>query len=233
MKITFIGADHEVTGSCHCVEVAGKHILIDCGMEQGEDVYENQTLPVNPSEIDYVLLTHAHIDHTAVLPLMYNRGFRGEVYTTKATCDLCDIMLRDSVDIQMFEAEWRNRKARRSGEKEFVPLYDMEDAIGVLELFIPCAYDEIIDLCDGISVRFSDVGHLLGSASIELFALEQGVKKAIVFSGDIGNLDRPLIKNPHYLKEADYVIMEATYGDRCHKDAPDYIGELSRIINRF
>lgn len=230
MKIYFIGADHEVTGSCHCIQACGKNILVDCGMEQGEDVYENQELPFNPSEIDYVLLTHAHIDHTGLLPLMYARGFRGEVHTTKATCDLCDIMLRDSAHIQQFEAEWRNRKAKRAGQEEYVPLYEMKDAIGVMELFIPCEYDNVLHLCDGIDVRFSDVGHLLGSASIELKVTEENITKTIVFSGDIGNINQPIIKNPTYLKDADYVVMESTYGDRSHGVVPDYVGELSRII---
>jgi metallo-beta-lactamase family protein len=230
MKIYFIGADHEVTGSCHCIQACGKNILIDCGMEQGKNVYENQELPFNPADIDYVLLTHAHIDHSGLLPLIYNHGFRGKIYTTKATCDLCDIMLRDSAHIQMFEAEWRNRKAKRSGGKEFIPMYDMEDAIGVIEHFIPCDYLSAINLCEGITISFADVGHLLGSASIELKITEEKVMKTIVFSGDIGNMNQPLIKNPTYLKDADYVIMEATYGDRNHGDKPDYVGELSRII---
>lgn len=230
MKIYFIGADHEVTGSCHCIQACGKNLLIDCGMEQGKDVYENQELPFNPSDIDYILLTHAHIDHSGLLPYIYNHGFRGKVYATKATCDLCDIMLRDSAHIQMFEAEWRNRKAKRSGGKEFVPLYDMKDAIGVLEHFKPCDYQQVVNICDGIEIRFTDVGHLLGSASIEVKITENDVNKTVVFSGDVGNLDQPLIKNPTYLKDADYVIMEATYGDRNHSKKPDYVGELSRII---
>lgn len=230
MRIFFIGADHEVTGSCHYIQACGKNILIDCGMEQGEDSYDNQELPVNPSDIDYVLLTHAHIDHTGLLPLMYSRGFRGEVYTTKATCDLCDIMLKDSAHIQMFEAEWRNRKARRAGEPEFVPLYDMKDAIGVLEHFIPCQYAERVALCDGITVSFTDVGHLLGSASIQMTIMEEDIKKTIVFSGDIGNMNQPLIKNPTYLRDADYVIMESTYGDRNHGEKPNYVRELTKII---
>ncbi|MDO5155209.1 MAG: MBL fold metallo-hydrolase [Eubacteriales bacterium] len=230
MKLTFIGADHEVTGSCHCLQACDKNILIDCGMEQGQDVYENQELPMNPSEVDYILLTHAHIDHTGLLPLMYARGFRGKVYTTKATTDLCNIMLRDSAHIQEFEAEWRNRKARRAGEEEYVPLYSMNDAIGALEHFIPCEYDEIIEIDEGIKIRFSDVGHLLGSASIEVWMTEADVSKKIVFSGDIGNMNQPIIKNPQYLKEADYVVMESTYGDRNHGGTPDYVAELTKII---
>ena len=230
MKITFIGANHEVTGSCHHVEIGGKHLLVDCGMEQGEDFYDNHQLPVNASDIDFVILTHAHIDHTGLLPLLYNRGFRGEVYATEATCDLCDIMLKDSAHIQMFEAEWRNRKAKRSGDQEFIPLYDMKDAEGVLKHFIPCNYDEVIKLSENIHIRFSDVGHLLGSASIEIFAEEAGIKKTIVFSGDIGNENKPLVRNPQYIEKADYVIMESTYGDRSHGAAPDYVNELAGII---
>ena len=230
MKLIFIGADHEVTGSCHCIEACGKNILVDCGMEQGQDVYENQELPMKPSDVDYILLTHAHIDHSGLLPLMYAKGFRGQVYTTKATTDLCQIMLRDSAHIQEFEAEWRNRKAKRAGEEEFVPLYTMDDAVGVLEHFVPCQYEETIDLAEGIQIRFSDVGHLLGSASIEVWLKEEDVSKKIVFSGDIGNINQPIIKDPQYLKEADYVVMESTYGDREHGGTPDYVKELSRII---
>lgn len=230
MKLTFIGADHEVTGSCHCLQACGKNILIDCGMEQGQDVYENQELPMNPSDVDYILLTHAHIDHSGLIPLMYAKGFRGQVYTTKATTDLCNIMLRDSAHIQEFEAEWRNRKAKRAGEPEYVPLYTMDDAVGVLEHFIPCEYEANIDIAEGITVRFSDVGHLLGSASIEVWLTEGDITKKIVFSGDIGNINQPIIKDPQYLKEADYVVMESTYGDRNHGGTPDYVKELTRII---
>lgn len=230
MKLTFIGADHEVTGSCHCLQACGKNILIDCGMEQGDDVYDNQELPMNPSDIDYILLTHAHIDHSGLLPLMYAKGFRGQIFTTTATRDLCNIMLRDSAHIQEFEAEWRNRKAKRSGREAYIPLYTMEDAEGVLQYFVPCEYEDMINLCDGIKIRFSDVGHLLGSASIEIWLNENGNQKKIVFSGDIGNINQPIIKDPQYLTEADVVVMESTYGDRSHGDQPDYIKELTQII---
>lgn len=230
MKLVFIGADHEVTGSCHCLQACGRNILIDCGMEQGQDVYENQELPVKASDVDYILLTHAHIDHSGLLPLMYARGFRGQVYTTKATTDLCGIMLRDSAHIQEFEAEWHNRKAKRAGVEEYAPLYSMNDAIGVLEHFVPCEYDKMIELTPELKVRFSDVGHLLGSASIEIWMTEGEVSKKIVFSGDIGNINQPIIKDPQYLKEADYVVMESTYGDRNHGGTPDYVRELTAII---
>lgn len=183
MKLTFIGAAHEVTGSCHLLEVNGKHILIDCGMEQGPDLYENQEIPVAVGEIDYVLLTHAHIDHSGLIPLLAKRGFQGQIVTTFATADLCQIMLRDSAHIQEFEAEWRNRKAKRSGAELYEPLYTMEDAVNVLQYFVPCDYNQKIELCEGVWVRFTDVGHLLGSASIEIWMCEDNVEKKIVFSG--------------------------------------------------
>ena len=167
MKLEFLGAAHEVTGSCHYLQIGENHILIDCGMEQGPDLYENQEIPVNSSEIDYVFVTHAHIDHSGLLPLLYSRGFRGKVYGTKATCQLCDIMLRDSAHIQMNEAEWKNRKARRAGKQEVTPMYDILDAEGVLKHFVPCDYDEIISLTSDLRIRFVDAGHLLGSSSIE------------------------------------------------------------------
>ena len=230
MKLTFIGADHEVTGSCHFLEACGKRVLVDYGMEQGPNIYENHDLPVSPSEIDYVLLTHAHIDHAGLLPLLYSRGFRGRIYATQATVDLCRIMLRDSAHIQMFEAEWRNRKARRSGQEAYTPLYTMEDAWNVLQHFSGVGYGERIDLCEGIEVRFTDVGHLLGSASIEVWITEKDCSKKLVFSGDIGNMNQPIIKDPQYTADADYVIMESTYGDRCHKVLPDYVAELARLI---
>lgn len=232
MRLIFIGADHEVTGSCHVLEACGRNILVDCGMEQGTDDFENAELPMNIAEIDYVLLTHAHIDHSGMLPLLYARGFRGEVIATPATVDLCDIMLKDSAHIQMTEAEWKNRKGQRAGKEPVVPIYDMNDAEGVLEHFTACDYDKVMDLCEGIKVKFSDAGHLLGSASIEVWINEDGEERKIVFSGDIGNLNRPIIKDPSYLKEADYVVIESTYGDRYHNADVDYVSELAGICQR-
>ena len=230
MKLVFVGADHEVTGSCHYPEAGGKKFCVDIGMEQGKNLFENQEIPVNPSEIDFILLTHAHIDHTGLLPMLYARGFRGQVYATKATVDLSRIMLRDSAHIQQFEAEWRNRKAQRAGGEIYEPLYTMEDALGAIRLLVPCDYGSLVHICDGVTVRFTDVGHLLGSASIEIFAKENGQERTIVFSGDIGNINKPILKNPTYTKAADYVVMESTYGDRLHGETPDYIGELAEII---
>lgn len=232
MKLTFIGAAHEVTGSCHLLQACGKNILVDCGMEQGPDLYENQEIPINEAEIDYVLLTHAHIDHSGKIPLLCKHGFKGEIVSTFATADLCNIMLRDSAHIQEFEAEWRNRKGRRSGAPVFEPLYTMEDAESAIKLLAPCDYGQRITLCPGIDVRFTDVGHLLGSASIEIWITEDDVSKKIVFSGDVGNLNQPIIKDPQYVKEADYIVIESTYGDRTHGDEiPDYVGEFTRILS--
>ena len=184
MRLTFLGADHEVTGSCHYLQACGKNILVDCGMEQGNDVYENQELPIPAADVDYLLLTHAHIDHSGLIPLLYAKGFRGRIFTTNATKQLCDIMLRDSAHIQMFEAEWRNRKAKRQGKPEFVPAYTMEDAMGVIRNFVGCPYDKGIILGEGLRVKFIDAGHLLGSSSIEVNIQEDGVEKTIAFSGD-------------------------------------------------
>lgn len=232
MRLIFIGADHEVTGSCHVLEVCGRYILVDCGMEQGTDDFEKAELPMNIADIDYVLLTHAHIDHSGMLPLLYARGFRGDVIATPATVDLCDIMLKDSAHIQMTEAEWKNRKGQRAGREPVVPIYDMNDAEGVLEHFVSCDYDKVMDLCEGVKVKFSDAGHLLGSASIEVWINEDGEERKIVFSGDIGNLNRPIIKDPSYINDADYVVMESTYGDRYHNADVDYVSELAGICQR-
>ena len=232
MLIEFLGAAHEVTGSCHFVSFGNTHFLVDCGMEQGPDLYVNQEIPVNAAEIDYVFVTHAHIDHSGLLPLLYSHGFRGKIFATQATCELCNIMLKDSAHIQMFEAEWRNRKAKRAGKPEVVPLYNMDDAQGVLEHFVPCAYEKTVEVADDLKIRFVDAGHLLGSSSIEVWIEEDGIQKKIVFSGDIGNENQPLIRDPQYLKDADYVVMESTYGNRSHGPRPDYIRDLAEVMQR-
>ena len=230
MRLMFIGADHEVTGSCHYLEACGLKILVDCGMEQGANVFENAELPVGYGEIDYVLVTHSHIDHVGLLPLAYARGFKGSVMATRATCDLCDIMLRDCAHIQETEAEWKNRKAKRAGRPQTPPIYTMNDAEGVLKHFVPCEYGEIIRLAEGLTIRFTDAGHLLGSASIEVWMKEDDTEKKIVFSGDIGNQNKPLIRNPQYIAQADYVVMESTYGTRNHVRTGEYIDEFAKVI---
>ncbi len=230
MILEFLGAAHEVTGSCHYLEFGDRHVLVDCGMEQGPDIYVNQEIPVNAALIDYVFVTHAHIDHSGLLPLLYARGFRGKIFATEATTQLCSIMLKDSAHIQMFEAEWKNRKAKRAGRPPVEPIYDMNDAMGVLPHFVPCPYHKVIHVCDGLDARFVDAGHLLGSASIELWVREGGEERKIVFSGDVGTGGRPLIKDPEYVEEADYVVVESTYGDRLHEAPPDYAVLLADVL---
>lgn len=230
MKMTFIGATHEVTGSCTYIEACGKHFLVDFGMEQGEDIFENVKIPVAPSMIDFVLLTHAHIDHSGLLPLLYAGGFQGEIHATEATSSLCSVMLRDSAHIQEFEAEWRNRKARRRGDEAYEALYTMDDALGAIALFVPHRYETEFEICEGISVKFRDAGHLLGSSSIILNLTEDGETRKLVFSGDIGNTDQPLIRNPQYVNDADYVIMESTYGERVHERPTDYVTALTQVL---
>lgn len=232
MKITFLGATHEVTGSCTLIECGNFRFLVDCGMEQGEDIFLNQELPCNPSEIDAVLLTHAHIDHSGKLPLLYKGGFRGKIYATSATTSLCDIMLRDSAHIQEFEAEWRNRKGKRYGEEEYQPLYEMEDAINTISRFIPCHYEDQFPIAEGVTVRFTDIGHLLGSACVEIWMSEKGKEKKIVFSGDVGNKNQPIIRDPQKVADADYVVIESTYGDRSHGPRPEYIKTLAGYIQK-
>lgn len=228
MKLTFLGAAREVTGSCYYLEAEAGRILIDCGMEQGEDAYENQDLPLDPSQIDCVVLTHAHIDHSGKLPLLFKQGFRGPIYATTPTSRLCDLMLRDSAHIQEFEAEWRNRKAQRAGDEPYVPMYTMEDAVGAIGLFRPVEYNRAVDVLPGLTATFTDAGHLLGSASVTLISGPENF--TIVFSGDIGNSNQPILNDPVPLTKADFVVMESTYGDRSHGPRPDYIRELSQVI---
>ena len=234
MKLSFYGADQCVTGSCHCLEVNGKKILVDCGLQQGRDEIDNAALPFHPGSIDVVLVTHAHIDHSGRIPMLIKNGFQGRIITTRLTADLLDIMLQDSAHIQEQEAEWKNRKAMRSGAEMIEPDYTVEDAQNVMKQFVPCPYEAWQTLFDGptgkIEMRFTDVGHLLGSASITLQVTENGESQTIVFSGDIGNLDQPLIRNPQYLTKADFVVMESTYGDRTHGPKPDYVAELTQIL---
>lgn len=232
MNITFLGAAHEVTGSCTLIETDKYKILVDCGMEQGRDIYENIELPVNPAEIDIVFLTHAHIDHSGMIPKLVKNGYDGGVFATHATKRLCDIMLLDSAHIQESEAEWRNRKAKRAGKEEYVPPYTTEDAKQALTQFISCDYGKKYTPLDDLSVTFADAGHLLGSSSITLEITENGKTESILFSGDIGNVNRPLIRDPQSPEHADYVIIESTYGNRTHGPRPDYLSQLTRIIQQ-
>lgn len=224
MNITFLGATKMVTGSNFLVEGAGKKFLVDCGMYQGKstDEMENEApFLYDVADIDFMLLTHAHIDHSGRIPKLYNEGFRGPIYATKATCDLCSIMLPDSGHIQEQENEWKNNKRKRKGQKQQPPLYTAEEAIKSLEIFHPVKYDEIIDIDENIHVRFNDAGHMLGSAIIELWVNEDGKTTKTVFTGDLGNNDIPLLASPTMIDDADYLVMESTYGDRLHVRTDD------------
>lgn len=232
MKLEFLGAAHEVTGSCFLLTAADRHILVDCGMEQGKDIYRNPDIPVTPGDIDAVLLTHAHIDHSGRIPLLVKQGYSGPVYSTDATRDLCAIMLLDSAHIQESDAEWRTRKNKRAGREAEEPLYTVDDASRAVEQFVPVPYDTEKEIFPGVVISFTDVGHLLGSASITVRVTENGRTETIVFSGDIGNVNQPIIKDPTPMSTADYVVMESTYGNRSHGPRPDYISSLTRIIQK-
>ena len=219
MNITFLGAAKTVTGSNFLVEAAGKKFLVDCGMYQGKASQEMENAEAflyNPDEIDFMLLTHAHIDHSGRIPKLYNEGFRGPIYAHRATVDLCSIMLPDSGHIQETEIEWKNRKRIRAGLEPLPPLYTAEDAARCMEIFNGIEYDKIIEVAENIQVRFNDAGHMLGSAIIEIWVTENGKTEKIVFSGDIGNNDIPLLDSPTMIDSADYLIMESTYGSRLH-----------------
>ena len=219
MKVTFFGATKTVTGSNFLVEGAGKKFLVDCGLYQGstrEEIKNNEPFPYNIEEIDFMLLTHAHIDHSGRIPKLYKDGYRKPIFATNATCDLCAIMLPDSGHIQETETEWKNKKRIRRGEDILIPIYDAETAAKSLELFRGVDYDQIIEIDDNIHVRFNDAGHMLGSSIIEVWIKEEGENKKIVFSGDIGNNDIPLLSEPTMIEDADFLVMESTYGDRLH-----------------
>lgn len=231
MKLHFYGADRCVTGSSHCLEINGKKILVDCGLQQGRDEMDNRYLAFAPGSIDILLVTHAHIDHTGRIPLLVKNGFHGRILTTRVTADLMKIMLLDSAHIQESDAEYENRKGQRAGREHVEPLYTEQDALDVFKYVTTCEYEETVELCEGVSAVFTDAGHLLGSASITLELEENGVHKTLVFSGDIGNVDQPIIRDPKLLKKADYVVMESTYGDRNHTEVWSYTDELAEIID--
>ncbi len=233
MEITFMGAARCVTGSCTLVETEGKKLLVDCGLRQGRDAKE---MPVgdftfNPKEIDMMLLTHAHIDHSGLIPLLVKKGFTGKIYCTDATARLCSIMFPDAGHIQEMEVEWENRKRQRAGKPAVEPIYTVQDAMSAVKYLAPVHYEETVDVISGVTARFIDAGHLLGSASIELFITENGNTKKIVFSGDIGNKNQPIIKDPTYIDEADIVLTESTYGDRLH-DSRNIREQLEEVLTR-
>ncbi len=233
MKIQFIGATHEVTGSCTLLEINAKYYLVDCGMEQGKDIFQNIELPIAANAIEAVFLTHAHIDHSGMIPKLYRDGFQGSVYATDVTCDLLNIMLRDSAHIQESEAQWQTKKALRAGLPEVEPVYDMNDAESAISHLRRCIYGEKMVVGEGVEVRFTDIGHLLGSACIEIWMNEGKTQKKIVFSGDVGNTDQRIIKDPQRVEETDYLVIESTYGDRLHgAKRESIVPELAEYIQR-
>ena len=233
MKLTFFGAAKAVTGRCHCVEVNGHKVLVDCGLQQGRDERDNRELDFVPGYIDDVVVTHAHIDHSGRLPLLVKQGFAGNIYCTRLTAQLLSIMLRDSAQIQENDAAYENQKGKRAGKPPVEPLYTLEDVEKTLRHIVTCEYGWELDISDGIKIRFVDAGHLLGSACVEMWLTEQGFTKKIVFSGDIGNRKQPIIRSPQPITEADYVVTESTYGDRLHnvKEKPNYADDLARVID--
>lgn len=232
MKLDFYGATGCVTGSGHLLKVHDKNILLDCGLYQGKDEKErgNETFNFNPQKIDYVILSHAHIDHSGRIPLLYKQGFKGRIICTEGTEDLCRIMLEDSGHIQEMETEWDNRKRIRQGLNQLEPLYTTKMALLSMYLFESYPYDQWIEIFEGFKVRFKDAGHLLGSAIVEMLITEDGKATKIVYSGDLGNVDIPILKDPATVDTADYLILETTYGDRLHEHAATEFRELVKII---
>lgn len=239
MKITFLGATRTVTGSNILVETKTKKFIMDCGLYQGQQkeiMLNSDSFLFNPEEIDFVLLSHAHIDHSGRIPKLYVDGYRGPVYATKATCDLCEIMLPDSGYIQESEIEWLNRKRRREGKHELPPLYTYDDAIDSLSLFERVQYDEMFQIDPNIRVRFRDAGHMLGSSIIEVWVKEDGKEQKIVFTGDLGNNDIPLLREHCIIDDTDILIMESTYGNRLHEEkeskAEAFLNIVSKTLER-
>ncbi|MGB9780129.1 MBL fold metallo-hydrolase RNA specificity domain-containing protein [Caldanaerobacter sp.] len=235
MKITFLGAAKEVTGSCYLVETENARFLVDCGMFQGgevEDELNYQEFIFDIKDIDFMLLTHAHIDHSGRIPVLYKRGYRKRIYATHATVDLCRYMLPDSGHIQEMESEWKNRKRKRAGKPLRDPLYTAEEAEESISIFYGVDYGEVIEPAPHIKVRFNDAGHMLGSSIIEVWVNEKGKETKIVFSGDLGNKKVPLLRDVTLINEADYVLCESTYGNRIHEEVSDRAKRLMEIITR-
>ncbi|MEX1306963.1 MAG: MBL fold metallo-hydrolase [Eubacteriales bacterium] len=233
MKINFFGAARFVTGSSYMVETKKARFLVDCGMRQGADEKRFDvpgSFPFNAGDIDFVVLTHAHIDHSGYLPLLVKRGFSGKIYATSASAELCSIMLPDSGHIQEMDVEWKNRKRMRAGKPIIPPLYTVEDANKTLKCFSGMEYGEVKEVAEGISICFQDAGHLLGSGSAEIWVTEDNKTEKVVFSGDIGNRDKPIIKDPTYMQAADYVVMESTYGNRLHENLKPSEEQLRDVL---
>lgn len=234
MKIKFLGAARTVTGSMHVLECGGHRFALDCGLFQGsKEIKERnyQDFKVDPKALEFIILSHAHIDHSGLIPKLCKLGFKGPIYCSFATAELARIMLPDSAYIQEAEVERKNLKLKRAGKITIEPIYTVDDAMNSLSQFRSVNYDELIKLTDGIEMRLRDAGHILGSSIVELWLEEDGKKNKIVYSGDLGQEDQPFIKDPTFIENADYVIMESTYGDRFHKDVLNRLEKLKIIID--
>jgi metallo-beta-lactamase family protein len=233
MKIRFLGATASVTGSCHLITTERCKFLLDCGLFQGSDEMDalnSEEFDFDPAEIEFMVLSHAHIDHCGRIPLLVKRGFRGRIYCSDATADLLNIMLIDSASIQEREAEWKNRKNQRAGRALIEPLYTVFDAEAALRYITPVLYNQLVEVNEDIKIVFNDAGHILGSSIIEIFVMEAGNVSKIVYSGDLGMKDRPILRDPTIIKKADYLIMETTYGNRIHEKNSASIGKLIEIV---
>lgn len=231
MKIQFCGASTGVTGSCHLITTEKHKILLDCGQFQGgkaQEALNYEEFPFDPAEVDFMILSHSHIDHCGRIPLLVKRGFKGDIYCTDACADLLEIMLKDSGYIHEKEAEWKNKKNERNGRPFVEPLYTVNDAADALKFVKPVLYDQLVELNEEMKLCFNDAGHILGSAITELWITEGEDVSKIVFSGDLGVMDRPILRNPTIIKKADYVIMETTYGNRTH---PANAMDVKRLMN--
>ena len=235
MHIEFHGAAGEVTGSCHLITVAGRQVLLDCGMVQGgrpSEARNAMPFPFDPSAIDAVVLSHAHIDHSGRIPFLVKSGFKGPVYTQKASRDLCRIMLKDSAYLNEKEAEWENRKRERKGLKLIEPLYTVQDAQAAMAQFKGIDYGVKKKITRGITMRLSEAGHILGSSIVELWLEENGVRRKLVFSGDLGTPNKPILRDPSFIESADFVLMESTYGDRLHRSGEETYREVVEIVRQ-
>ncbi|MDA0327478.1 MAG: MBL fold metallo-hydrolase [Gemmatimonadetes bacterium] len=233
MRLTFWGAAQTVTGSMHLLEFEGGRVLMDCGLYQGRRADAkrfNQEFPADPSSIDVVLLSHAHIDHSGLLPKLYREGFGGSVFATPATRDLCESMLADSAHIQEKDAAWVNRREKRHGDDEVEPLYTSEDVDGVLRAFITVGYGETFRPLPGLEVEYRDAGHILGSASMMLTVEEDGRTVKIGFTGDVGREQRPILRDPQPMSDCDYLICESTYGGRVHEPTDRAKDRLANVV---
>jgi metallo-beta-lactamase family protein len=233
MNITFYGAAEDVTGSCHMVTVSGHKFLIDCGLFQGnltDQMLNYEDFPFNIQEVEFVILTHAHIDHSGRIPKLYKAGYKNPIYCTSATRELCKIMLPDSGHIQEKEIEWVNRKRMRAGKAPNEPIYTEQDGYDCIEVFKGVEYNTRIKINDDISFELKDAGHMLGSAIVELYLKEDGVEKKVVFTGDLGNTNLPIIKDPTTIDSADVLVTESTYGDRLHSNIIDQSNKFIQIV---